>query len=102
MKQILLATTLYVGDHDDRLPFPNWGRTRSAGFYAYSNNINGISNKFQIKGGQIFSYLSTSNMYRCPLDFPAVSPAQRHSLPAFVSHAENWVSAGALLSLVAL
>jgi prepilin-type N-terminal cleavage/methylation domain-containing protein len=69
MKQILMTMNIYVVDHDDRLPFPNWGPTTVGWLYGYSNNLAGTSNKFQIKGGSLFSYLQTSNVYRCPLDF---------------------------------
>jgi prepilin-type N-terminal cleavage/methylation domain-containing protein len=69
MKQILVATTLYTTDNLDRVPFPNWGPDTVGWMYAYSNSFPAVSNKFRLQGGQIFSYLNVSNIYRCPNDF---------------------------------
>jgi prepilin-type N-terminal cleavage/methylation domain-containing protein len=68
LKQWLLATHLYVGDHDDSMPYTSW----SSGTYNVPNWLytRVATNKPQhmVERGQLWQYHSTKSLAWCPLD----------------------------------
>jgi prepilin-type N-terminal cleavage/methylation domain-containing protein len=87
LKQIVLATTLYAGDADDVMPFPNWGPVINVTISGTQANVAGwlytnsspravytlgpppSSNIYVITGSLLWKYLNTSNVYKCPFDY---------------------------------
>jgi prepilin-type N-terminal cleavage/methylation domain-containing protein len=76
-KQIGLASHMYAGDNQERLPFPNWNPPWVPGWlYAPTNNQ--VPNLFtpayftnQIlayQGGQLWPFIGMTRSYRCPID----------------------------------
>ena len=89
-KQIGLASLMYATDNEDRMPYPNWNPPWVQGWLydptpssavpdllaepflsnprlAYEGNVANPSGPGG-KGGQIWSYLKSIGVYRCPLD----------------------------------
>jgi prepilin-type N-terminal cleavage/methylation domain-containing protein len=80
-KQILAATHLYTGDHQEFMPRPGWADPPNhtnwahglpfpvggGGTLAGYNNV--ISQQvFAVKFGQLYPYLKTEKVYKCPAD----------------------------------
>lgn len=66
-KQMMLATTMYANDHEEFMPFPNWGTQTLGWAYDYKSFIRRGS-KFDVRGGQLWKYIGDEEMYRCNLD----------------------------------
>jgi prepilin-type N-terminal cleavage/methylation domain-containing protein len=77
-RQIGLATHLYVTDNRDKMPYPNWNPPWIAGWLydpgtssavpdllSAPYNVNPV---LAYQGGQLWQYLKTTKVYRCPLD----------------------------------
>jgi prepilin-type N-terminal cleavage/methylation domain-containing protein len=77
-KQLGLATHLYVTDNTDFMPFPNWNPPWKAGWLYDPSassavpdlsvapyNVNPV---LVYQGGQLWQYIKTIGVYRCPLD----------------------------------
>lgn len=68
MKQIMLATQLYIGDSDDRVPHPTWGSNElNIPGWAYTATPIGRP-RFKIQLGQLWPTLRQPALYRCPID----------------------------------
>ena len=89
-KQIGLASLMYAGDNEDRMPYPNWNSPWVQGWLYDPTPGNAVPNLFAApfnanprlayegnpanpsgpggKGGQIWSYIKSLGVYRCPLD----------------------------------
>jgi hypothetical protein len=90
-KQIGLATHLYVSDNTDKMPYPNWNAPWVAGWLYDPTPGSAVPNllaaPYSINprlayegtpgnpagpggaGGQIWPYIKTMAVYRCPLDY---------------------------------
>ena len=76
-KQIGLATHMYSGDNQDKLPAPNWNPPWVPG-WLYNPVSGQVPNLFAApyttnailayQGGQLWQFLGTIPTYRCPLD----------------------------------
>jgi len=89
-KQIGLASQMYAGDNQDRMPYPNWNSPWVQGWLydptpgnavpnlwaapfntnprlAYEGNLSNPSGPGG-QGGQIWPYIKGLGVYRCPLD----------------------------------
>ncbi|MBM3821661.1 MAG: type II secretion system protein [Verrucomicrobia bacterium] len=68
VKQILLSTHMYVGDHQDYLPYTSW----SSGTFNVANwcYMRVVTNKpdHTITLGQLWTYHQEKSLYFCPLD----------------------------------
>jgi len=83
-KQLGMAINIYEGDNQQFLPWPNWGNAGTPPGWLYDTlppmfsvavyNLNSANfNQAALtatKGGLLFQYLSTVNVFRCPLDQP--------------------------------
>ena len=89
-KQLGLASHMYAGDNQDKLPYPNWNPPWAPGWlYAPSNSQ--VPNLFAApyssnaslayQGGQLWSFMGTPQSYRCPLD--------RTNRPTFLARANK-------------
>jgi len=72
LKQLTLALNLYTGDHDDFLPWPNWGQPGQVPDkgWLYQPPV-GPSRGRGFRGaetGQLYPYIENTNSYRCPYD----------------------------------
>ena len=66
IKQLLLATHLYVGDANDKMPHPNWDfLTTVPGWLCTPPYTRPETN---IQTGVLWPYLTTYKVFRCPLD----------------------------------
>ena len=91
VKQLGLATHLYVTDFQDKLPYPNWNPPSYQGWLYYEDAANttppnplvapwntnptlayagGVLNN---QGGLLWPFLKTIYVYRCPLDLTNTS-----------------------------
>ncbi len=72
LKQLMLAVNLYANDHDDFLPWPNWGapQDNSTPGWLYTPPIGVIGGRRFVgaESGVLYKYTTTTNLYRCPLD----------------------------------
>ncbi len=81
VKQITLATHLYLSDNNDYLPPPNWflnQTTDGPGWLYTPDPSDGVPNLFvnpyrtnpllAYQGGLLWSYLKSTTVYRCPSD----------------------------------
>ena len=68
MKQILLATQMYVSDSNDHMPYTSW----SSGSFDVPNwcytRISGNIPDHTVAKGQLWNYHNTRQLYFCPLD----------------------------------
>jgi len=76
-KQIGLASHMYAGDNQERLPHPNWNPPWVPGWlYAPVNSQvpnlwampYGTNEVLAYQGGQLWTYMGTQRSYRCPAD----------------------------------
>jgi len=73
LRQLMQASTLYVGDFDDYLPFPNWngaGETSWAPGWAYNRPVAFTGDLTDLEYGALWPYLHNYNLWRCPMDKP--------------------------------
>ena len=76
-KQLGLASHMYSGDNQERLPFPNWNPPWVPG-WLYTPVNSAVPNLFArpystnevlaYQGGQLWDFMGTMRSYRCPLD----------------------------------
>jgi prepilin-type N-terminal cleavage/methylation domain-containing protein len=76
-KQIALASHMYAGDNQERLPFPNWNPPWVPG-WLYAPTNGGVPNLharpyttneiLAYQGGQLWPLIGTVRTYRCPID----------------------------------
>jgi prepilin-type N-terminal cleavage/methylation domain-containing protein/prepilin-type processing-associated H-X9-DG protein len=100
-KQITLAWTLYVDDHEDRLvpntpatfccapgggPFPSWALGRSRYGDADGTNINYLIGQRQ---GSLCPYLGMDRVFKCPADRSLSKMADGRSYPRLRSYSMN-------------
>jgi len=68
MKQILLCIHMYVGDHEDYLPYTSW----SSGTYDVANwmytRMRTNAPEHRVEFGTLWPYHQTRQLYWCPLD----------------------------------
>ncbi len=79
VKQIGLATHLYLLDAKDKMPYPNWNPPWIPGWLYDPSTGSAVPDLFTApynmnpiqayQGGQLWQYLKSMNVYRCPLDF---------------------------------
>ena len=67
-KQIVMAVNAFAYDHDGYLPAPGWG-FKPHPTWLYTDYQ--MTNPEDVKTGQIWPYLNTMDVYRCPADSPA-------------------------------
>ncbi len=71
-KQIMLGVSLYTGDNNDFLPFPNWGFDPGFAGWLYLPMLNGqppaITNRDFVDRGLLRRYVREDKPYFCPLD----------------------------------
>jgi len=69
-KQMLLAAHLYCGDFNDSLPYHGAGQPPPGPAYykAWLYRYNPQTTKFITEEGQLFPYLSNTNIFLCPSD----------------------------------
>ena len=70
MRQLGLATHLYVTDNRDFMPYPNWNPPWCAGWLYDGTGLSTPPdpNLAGYQGGQLWPYIKTINVYRCPLE----------------------------------
>jgi prepilin-type N-terminal cleavage/methylation domain-containing protein len=72
LRQLGLAATLYAGDNNEQMPYPNWGNTHVGWLYEPLNdsppqpNPTNVSQPY--RGGLYWSYLESPRTYVCPTD----------------------------------
>jgi prepilin-type N-terminal cleavage/methylation domain-containing protein len=68
VKQMLLATQMYVNDNSDFMPYTSW----SSGTFNVANwcytRIQGNNPDHTVEKGQLWTYHNTRQLYFCPLD----------------------------------
>jgi prepilin-type N-terminal cleavage/methylation domain-containing protein len=68
VKQILLATQMYVNDNEDSMPYTSW----SSGSFNVPNwcytRVGGNKPDHTVEKGQLWNYHNTKDLYFCPLD----------------------------------
>ena len=79
VKQLGLATHLYLLDARDKMPYPNWNPPWIVGWLYDPSTGGAVPDLFgapynrdpiqAYQGGQLWQYLKTMNVYRCPMDF---------------------------------
>jgi prepilin-type N-terminal cleavage/methylation domain-containing protein len=114
-KQIGLASQMYAGDNQDRMPYPNWNSPWVQGWLYDPTPGNVVPNLFAApyntnprlayegtpgnpsgpggQGGQIWPYIKNMGVYRCPLD--------KTNAPGFldrVNKLSTYIQNGALCS----
>ncbi len=76
-KQIGLATHMYAGDNQERMSYPNWNPPWVPG-WLYNPTASAVPSPWTAAaatnanapylGGQLWSFIGVSKVYRCPLD----------------------------------
>ncbi len=76
-KQLGLASHMYAGDNQERLPYPNWNPPWQPG-WLYAPVGGRVPNLFSMpyatnevlayEGGQLWAYMGAMRSYRCPID----------------------------------
>jgi prepilin-type N-terminal cleavage/methylation domain-containing protein len=68
VKQILLATHMYVLDFNDTLPYTSWSSgTYNVANWCYTRTVN-ATNKDNVALGQLWPYLTTRSIFWCPIE----------------------------------
>lgn len=77
-RQIGLSTHLYLTDNRDKMPFPNWNPPWIPGWLYDPGTSSAVPDLFSApynvnpiqayQGGQLWQYLKTMKVFRCPLD----------------------------------
>ncbi|MBN8246328.1 MAG: type II secretion system protein [Verrucomicrobia bacterium] len=68
LKQLLLATHLYAGDHQDFLPYTSWSSgTFNVANWAYTR-VTTNRPDHTLERGQLWPFLQTRKLFFCPLD----------------------------------
>jgi len=69
MKQIMLATHLYIQDSFDKMPYPTWGSSLNyVPGWAYTKTLRPRFPPHKIREGQLWKYIETEPIYRCPIE----------------------------------
>ncbi len=68
-KQLTLSVHLYSNDHEDELPWANWGNpaNRPGWLYDYDASLSGPA-RYVLNRGVLWESLGNERIYRCPLD----------------------------------
>jgi prepilin-type N-terminal cleavage/methylation domain-containing protein/prepilin-type processing-associated H-X9-DG protein len=70
LKQIMLATHLYMNDAEDNVPHPTWGSSElNIPGWAYTATVVPRDPRFKVELGQLWPMLRNRAIYRCPLDY---------------------------------
>lgn len=69
LRQISQAMVMYATDHDGRLPQPNWGTDSDGWLYEGSPTARGRNPINPVRSGQLWDYLESEEIYRCPTDW---------------------------------
>ena len=68
LKQILVATHMYVHDSNDHLPYTGWSSgTLNVPNWCYTRTAN-ATNKDNVELGQLWPYHKARSLYRCPIE----------------------------------
>jgi prepilin-type N-terminal cleavage/methylation domain-containing protein len=67
LRQLTLSWTMYANDNNDRL-VPNWLSHSAAWIGGDVSSMPGATNLNDIKGGKLYVYSSSAEIYRCPTD----------------------------------
>jgi prepilin-type N-terminal cleavage/methylation domain-containing protein len=68
LKQILVATHMYVHDYADTLPYTSWSSdTYNVANWCYTRTSNS-TNKDNVELGQLWPYHKARSLYRCPIE----------------------------------
>lgn len=68
LKQITEAAQMYAGDHQDILPWANWGSSPHAGWLYDLDAPAAGTAQFNIAQGLLWPALKSRKLYLCPLD----------------------------------
>ncbi len=69
LRQIAQANVMYATDHDGQLPQPNWGTDSDGWLYEGSPVAGGRNPISPVRSGQLWDYLESEEIYRCPTDW---------------------------------
>lgn len=77
MRQLMLATLMYAGDNKQTMPQCNWGGQTNGWLYGAPKFLTG--DPANVETGQLWPYLKTRKVYRCPVhtDFRSTGPSER-------------------------
>jgi prepilin-type N-terminal cleavage/methylation domain-containing protein len=65
-KQLLIGIHMYTDDHEDYMPYPNWGVQTHGWAYSYSTrNVPRGESRFRPELGQLWSYVSNKGSFIC-------------------------------------
>jgi len=80
LKQILLATHMYVLDNEDRLPYSSWSSgTFDVPNWCYTRR-RGQDPEHNVREGQLWNYMGVPKMFYCPLDRTNTSKFQNREM----------------------
>lgn len=65
VRQVMGAIIHHTGDSNGHLTSPNWGTHLQQGWLTYDNRW---TSPDQVSSGQLFPYVNSVNVYRCPAD----------------------------------
>jgi prepilin-type N-terminal cleavage/methylation domain-containing protein len=69
VKQLLLATHMYAGDHNDYLPYTSWSSgTLNVPNWCYTRYREAQPSDDRVEDGQLWPYLKQRLLYWCPLE----------------------------------
>src|ERR1041384_505084 len=66
LKQLTLTISLSAGDHNDELPWPNWGNPNQRSGWLYTYNNGASTNPFVLTNGLFWAIIQQMKIYRCP------------------------------------
>jgi len=72
-RQLMVGVIAYANDHDGLLPYPNWRNEVPGWLYTPPN----AATDQDLQAGQIWTYVKTPGVYRCPLDRPSTEQLQQ-------------------------
>ncbi len=73
LKRLLGGVGMFAAEHDDQLPWPNWDAPQDSSLpgWLYTAPIGLVNGTFRgADTGQLWQYLTSTNIFRCPLDTP--------------------------------
>ncbi|MEQ9455582.1 MAG: type II secretion system protein [Phycisphaeraceae bacterium] len=94
-KQHMIATTVFAIDHNDHFPWTNWGDhggpdtvTDFPAGWLYDGkrrtNPGGDFVESDLEHGELFGYVQTANLWRCPQDEPAQDAPGSRKITSYV------------------
>ena len=95
-KQHVTATVAFVAEHDDYLPWTNWGVAASPNDPGWLFNASvGTPDQWKVEDGQLYRYVGTAAIWRCPMDdAPQDAPDVRRITSYVMNGAVSGYSAG--------